>query len=82
MVSLGAVVDIRWIDSETVTEETQEELLAPLDGILVPGGFGSRGIQGMILAAQYAREHNIPYLGICLGMQIAVIEFAVILACC
>ena len=74
--ALGAVVDIRWIDSETVTEETQEELLAPLDGILVPGGFGSRGIQGMILAAQYAREHNIPYLGICLGMQIAVIEFA------
>ena len=74
--ALGAVVDIRWIDSETVTEETQEELLAPLDGILVPGGFGSRGIHGMILAARYAREHNIPYLGICLGMQIVVIEFA------
>lgn len=74
--ALGAVVDIRWIDSETVTEETREELLAPLDGILVPGGFGNRGIQGMILAARYAREHNIPYLGICLGMQIAVIEFA------
>ena len=74
--ALGAVVDIRWIDSETVTEETQEELLAPLDGILVPGGFGSRGIHGMILTARYAREHNIPYLGICLGMQIAVIEFA------
>lgn len=74
--ALGAVVDIRWIDSETVTEETQEELLAPLDGILVPGGFGGRGIQGMILAVRYAREHNIPYLGICLGMQIAVIEFA------
>lgn len=74
--ALGAVVDIRWIDSETVTEETQEELLAPLDGILVPGGFGSRGIHGMILTARYAREHNIPYLGICLGMQIVVIEFA------
>ena len=74
--ALGAVVDIRWIDSETVTEETQDELLAPLDGILVPGGFGSRGIHGMILAARYAREHNIPYLGICLGMQIVVIEFA------
>ena len=74
--ALGAKVDIRWIDSETVTAETQDELLSRLDGILVPGGFGSRGIEGMILSAQYAREHHIPYLGICLGMQIAVIEFA------
>ena len=74
--ALGAKVDIRWIDSETVTTETQDELLSCLDGILVPGGFGSRGIEGMILSAQYAREHHIPYLGICLGMQIAVIEFA------
>ena len=74
--ALGAKVDIRWIDSETITEETQEELLSHLDGILVPGGFGSRGIEGMILAARYAREHHVPYLGICLGMQIAVIEFA------
>ena len=74
--ALGAKVDIRWIDSETVTAETQDELLSCLDGILVPGGFGSRGIEGMILSAQYAREHHIPYLGICLGMQIAVIEFA------
>mgnify|MGYP000081654195 CR=1 FL=1 len=74
--ALGAKVDIRWIDSETITEETQEELLSHLDGVLVPGGFGSRGIEGMILAARYAREHHVPYLGICLGMQIAVIEFA------
>ena len=74
--ALGARVDIRWIDSETITEETQEELLSHLDGILVPGGFGSRGIEGMIPAARYAREHHVPYLGICLGMQIAVIEFA------
>lgn len=74
--ALGAKVEIQWIDSETVTADTQDELLSQLDGILVPGGFGSRGIEGMILAAQYAREHRIPYLGICLGMQIAVIEFA------
>ena len=74
--ALGAKVDIQWIDSETVTADTQDELLSQLDGILVPGGFGSRGIEGMILAAQYAREHRIPYLGICLGMQIAVIEYA------
>ena len=74
--SLDADVDIRWIDSETLTEETCGEKLAGLDGILVPGGFGSRGIEGMILAAKYAREHQIPYLGICLGMQIMVMEFA------
>ncbi len=72
----GAEVSIRWIDSETVTPETVGELLSPCDGILVPGGFGSRGIEGMICAAQYAREYNKPYLGLCLGMQIAVIEFA------
>ncbi|MBR2889342.1 MAG: CTP synthase, partial [Oscillospiraceae bacterium] len=74
--ALNADVDIQWIDSETLTEETYEENLAGLDGILVPGGFGSRGIEGMILAAKYAREHQIPYLGICLGMQIMVMEFA------
>ena len=56
--------------------ENLEEHLSPCDGILVPGGFGSRGIEGMILAAKYAREKGIPYLGLCLGMQIAVIEFA------
>ena len=73
---LDTKVSIRWIDSELVTAETVESTLAGLDGILVPGGFGSRGIEGMILAAQYAREKNIPYFGICLGMQVAVIEYA------
>ena len=71
-----AYVDIDWIDSERVTPETVCALLAPADAIIVPGGFGDRGIEGMILAAQFAREKNIPYFGICLGMQIAVIEFA------
>ena len=73
---LDARVNIRWIDSEGITAETAESVLSGLDGILVPGGFGSRGIEGMILAAQYARENRIPYFGICLGMQVAVIEFA------
>ena len=72
----GAHVNIHWIDSETLTEENIDRTLGALDGILVPGGFGSRGIEGMILAAKYAREHQIPYFGICLGMQIAVIEYA------
>ncbi len=72
----GVHVEIRWIDSETLTPETAAQTLAGLGGILVPGGFGSRGIEGMILAAQYARENGLPYFGICLGMQIAVIEFA------
>ena len=71
----GAKVEIRWIDSETVTEETVGELLSGCDGILVPGGFGDRGVEGMIVTARYARERDIPYLGICLGMQVAVIEF-------
>lgn len=69
-------VSIRWIDSEELTEENQETLLNGVDGILVPGGFGNRGTEGMILAAQYAREHQVPYLGICLGMQMAMVEFA------
>ncbi len=69
-------INIHWIDSETITKETVNDVLADLDGIIVPGGFGSRGIEGMILAAQYARENFIPYFGICLGMQIAVIEYA------
>lgn len=73
---LKAFVNIEWVDSETLTPETYDEILAPLDGILVPGGFGGRGIEGMILAAKYVREHNVPYFGICLGMQIAVIEYA------
>ena len=74
--SLGTGVDIRWIDAETLTPDSLEAVLAGLDGILVPGGFGARGVEGMVLAAQYARERNVPYLGICLGMQVAVIEFA------
>ena len=74
--ALDSMIDIRWIDSETITEATKDEVLSDLDGIIVPGGFGDRGIEGMILAAQYARENHIPYFGICLGMQIAVIEYA------
>lgn len=74
--ALDAKIDIRWIDSETITEQTRDSILSGLDGIIVPGGFGDRGIEGMILAAQYARENDIPYFGICLGMQIAVIEYA------
>ena len=74
--ALEADVKIDWIDSETITKETVSEKLASLDGIIVPGGFGSRGIEGMILACQYARENKVPYFGICLGMQIAVIEYA------
>ena len=74
--ALGAAVDIQWIDSETLEHGDADAILAPLDGILVPGGFGSRGTEGMVLAAQFARERHVPYLGICLGMQIAVIEFA------
>ena len=69
-------VDIRWVDSQTLTADNIAAELAGCAGILVPGGFGDRGIEGMVLAAQYAREHGIPYFGICLGMQIAVIEFA------
>ncbi|MEA5040791.1 MAG: CTP synthase [Clostridiaceae bacterium] len=72
----GVHARIRWVDSETLTEETVAEQLDGCAGILVPGGFGNRGIEGKILAAKYAREHKIPYLGLCLGMQIAVIEFA------
>ena len=72
----NARVEIRWIDSETVTEGTVAEALADCDGIIVPGGFGDRGVEGMVVTARYAREHDIPYLGICLGMQVAVIEFA------
>ena len=70
-------VDIVWVDSETLTpEQDLEAVFQDVDGILVPGGFGYRGIEGMITAAQYAREHQKPYLGLCLGMQCLVIEFA------
>jgi CTP synthase len=69
-------VKIRWVDSETVTPETAAERLAGLAGIVVPGGFGHRGIEGKVLAARYARQNRVPYLGLCLGLQCAVIEFA------
>ena len=72
----GAEIDIRWVDAETITQENANEIFAGCHGIIVPGGFGSRGIQGKILSARYAREHKVPYFGICLGMQTAVIEFA------
>ena len=74
--TLNTHIRIHWIDSETLTEANAGETLGSLDGIIVPGGFGGRGIEGMIVAAQYAREHHVPFFGICLGMQIAVIEFA------
>lgn len=69
-------VDIKWVSAEEVTEQNVDELLGDVDGILVPGGFGDRGIEGKITATRYAREKKIPFLGICLGMQVAVIEFA------
>ena len=72
---LSATVEIDWVDSETLTEENAADRLSGADGILIPGGFGSRGIEGMIAACRYAREQGVPYLGICLGMQVAVIEF-------
>ncbi|MDD6148516.1 MAG: CTP synthase [Lachnospiraceae bacterium] len=69
-------VNIRWVDSEEIEEKGCEEMLAGVSGILVPGGFGNRGTEGMIMAASYARKNQIPYLGICLGMQMAVVAFA------
>lgn len=72
--NLDARVEIEWIDSESLTSNSP--LLQDLDGILIPGGFGERGVEGKISAIQYAREHNIPFLGICLGMQLSIIEFA------
>ncbi|MBR3003499.1 MAG: CTP synthase [Lachnospiraceae bacterium] len=72
----AAKVKIKWIDSETITDSNAAKKLADCDGIIVPGGFGDRGIEGMISTARYCRENNVPYLGICLGMQVAVIEYA------
>ena len=72
----NAHVEIKWIDSEGITEATVNDVLQGIDGIIIPGGFGDRGIEGMILSAKYAREHNKPCFGICLGMQIMVIEYA------
>ncbi len=72
----GVQVEIRWIDSERLDDANAGRLLSGCAGVIVPGGFGSRGIEGMISAARWARENKIPYFGICLGMQVAVIEFA------
>ncbi|MGN0482691.1 MAG: CTP synthase [Lachnospiraceae bacterium] len=71
-----ATVNIKWVDSELLTEENIDSYLGDAQGIIVPGGFGTRGVEGMILAAQYAREKKVPYLGLCLGMQVAIIEYA------
>lgn len=75
-ISCRAKTELIWIDSEELNERNLDQMLHTADGILVPGGFGNRGTEGMILAAQYARIHRIPYLGICLGMQMAIVEFA------
>ena len=75
-VANDAEVEIKWVDSELVTPENVEETLGDVDGILVPGGFGDRGIEGMITAIRYARENKIPFLGLCLGMQLTIVEYA------
>lgn len=72
----GVEVEIGYVDSENITSENVHQVLKEYDGILVPGGFGERGIPGMIIAIKYARENNIPFLGICLGMQMSVVEFS------
>ena len=72
----GGKIEIKWVDSERLEPASIADELEGLDGILVPGGFGVRGVEGKILAARYARERGVPYLGICLGMQVAVAEFA------
>ncbi|MDE7310009.1 MAG: CTP synthase, partial [Lachnospiraceae bacterium] len=72
----NAEVHIKWVDSETVTEENVHEILSDVTGILVPGGFGDRGIDGKIIAIKYARENRIPFLGLCLGMQLSIVEYA------
>lgn len=72
----SATVNIKWVDSELVTEENVDDILKDQDGILVPGGFGDRGIEGKITAIGYARTHNKPFLGLCLGMQMAIVEYA------
>ena len=73
---INTTVNIKWVDSELLTAENAAELLQDTNGILVPGGFGNRGIEGKIEAIKYARENNIPFLGLCLGMQLAIVEFA------
>lgn len=75
-INCGAEVDIQWINSEEISSANAAEMLKDCDGIIVPGGFGDRGIEGMIEAVRYARENKVPYFGICLGMQMSVIEYA------
>ena len=71
-----STVNIKWVDSELLNASNVDETFADVSGIIVPGGFGDRGVEGMILSAKYAREHSMPYLGLCLGMQVSIIEFA------
>ncbi|HHY22374.1 MAG TPA: CTP synthase [Bacilli bacterium] len=73
---VDAEIDVRWVNAEDVTDENAAELLGKADGIIVPGGFGDRGVEGKISAIRYARENNVPFFGICLGMQLAAVEFA------
>ncbi len=73
---IHTTVNIKWVDSETVTSENAADIFRDVDGILVPGGFGDRGIDGKLQAITYAREHRIPFLGLCLGMQLAIVEYA------
>lgn len=75
-VANSSSIDIKWVDSELISSYNVDEVLSDVDGIIVPGGFGDRGIEGMICSIQYAREHQIPYLGLCLGMQLTIVEFA------
>jgi CTP synthase len=75
-IKLGIKPEIKWVNSESLTDSTVSGIFSDCNGIIIPGGFGSRGIEGKIVAAKYARENKVPYLGICLGMQIAAIEFA------
>ncbi len=75
-ISNQTAVDIKWVDSEEVNEGNVAEILSDVDGLIVPGGFGDRGIEGMITSIKYARENNLPFLGLCLGMQLAIVEFA------
>ncbi|HWO94858.1 MAG TPA: CTP synthase [Bacillus sp. (in: firmicutes)] len=74
--AFDADINVKWINSEHVTAENAKELLSDVDGILVPGGFGDRGVEGKIIATQFARENKVPFFGICLGMQLASVEFA------
>ena len=74
--AVGATTKIEWLEAERVPSEIDADRIRQLDGIIVPGGFGERGVEGMIAAARIAREHDVPYLGICLGMQVMVVEFA------